>query len=422
MKQLILFLTIFFFLPCCMLRAEEITLTLDEAVAIALRDNRDILLKTEDLKKATQKLREAQSGLSPTVNFSGGWTQTRDYYPKNIGQTSTQTTVKQYLYKGGKIINTIQMNNYKLEVAKASLDAAKLETILNVEKAFYTLMLAGELTNLNKSILLNTQKHLASLKERYKNGEASESDILQVEASSETVGQAYEASLNDLQTGKILLADLLYLDKDVKINPDAKFKYEPREIAIEEAILKAMKARPEIKQYDYQENADKKAIEVAKSDSRPSIYASWDYYTRSTTSLTFTPSKAWNDNSVIGFTFSWPVFDGFATKAKVEQAIVDLKETKLTREKIIRDIRSELKNAYLSFKNALAKISATQADLSFYRNNLKTIEEKYHEGIASLLDMNDAWLKFKISSFNRKQSLYDYIIAQSNFNKAMGGF
>lgn len=422
MKRLFLFLIIFVFLFTPLLKAEEITLTLDEAMAIGLRDNRDILLKSEDVKKAKAKIKEAEAGFLPTLSFTGGWTQTRDYYPnKDIGQTSTQATLKQYLFKGGKTINTLLMNKSKLEVAKAILDKTKLEIILNLKKAFYTLLLANEFSGLNKSISDNSQQHLDSLKERYNNGQVSESDILQIESSLESVRQACESSLNQVESARILLVNLLFLDKGVMIKPNAQLIYEPREIAIDEAILKAMKDRPEIRQYELQENVDKKAIEITKADNRPSIYASWDYYTRSTASLTFSPGKAWNDYSIIGFTFSWPIFDGFATKAKVEQAIVDLKETRLLKEKTINDIALEVKNAYLALKNAIARIASVESDLVLYKDNLATAEEKYQQGITSHLDLNDANLKYSVSVFNEKEALYDYIIAKSSFEKATGG-
>ncbi|MDP2937657.1 MAG: TolC family protein, partial [Candidatus Omnitrophota bacterium] len=160
MKRFFLFLIISVFIPYTAVKAEEIPLTLDEAITIALRDNRDVLLKAEEVKKAKEKIAEAKAGLLPTLNFTGGWTYTRSYYPKNITQATTQTTLKQYLYKGGKTINTIEQNKYKFGVSEALLDKTRLETVLNVKKAFYTLLLAGEFSNLNKGILNNTQEHL----------------------------------------------------------------------------------------------------------------------------------------------------------------------------------------------------------------------------------------------------------------------
>jgi outer membrane protein TolC len=209
------------------------------------------------------------------------------------------------------------------------------------------------------------------------------------------------------------------LDKDTQIRPAAQFSYAPREIAYDEAFLKAMQARPEIRQYVAQTKADKKAIEIAKSDNRPNLYASWDYYSRSHVSATTT--RSWNDYSIIGLTFTWPIFDGWATKAKVEQAIIDLKETQLLKEKTINDIALELKNAYLSLRDAISKIQATEAETKVYADNLSGINQKYKEGLASSLDQSDAGLKYAISLFNKKEAIYDYLIAKASFEKATGG-
>jgi outer membrane protein TolC len=402
-------------------RTEEISLTLDEAIAIALRQNRDMLIKAEDIKKAKEKIKEARSGLFPTLSFTGGWTDTRGLYSKNTGQTSTQFSAKQALYKGGKVINTIKYSEYGVSIAEAVLDKVKLETILNVNKALHTLLLANEFVDLNKAILDNTNQHLDMLKARYKNGQVSETDLLSIASSLSNVQQAYEASLNQAEASEALLKNLLSLDESVKIKPDAQFVYELKEIAYDEAFLQAMQTRPEIRQFEAQTKAAQKSVEIAKSESRPSIYASWDYYSRSHISGATGLSRNWNDYNVIGLTFSWPIFDGWATKAKVEQAIIDLKETQLLKDKTVSDIALELKNAYLDLKNALAKIKSAQAQVDLYKDTLSAAEEKYRTGIASSLDLHDVSLGYQVALFNQKQAIYDYIIAKARFEKATGG-
>jgi outer membrane protein TolC len=421
MKKAVLVILICFLIYPFACGAEEISLTLDEAVSIALRDNRDVLLKTEEVKEAKEKIAEAKAALFPTLDFIGSRTYTRGLYAKNLPQSSTQLTLKQYLYKGGKTVNTIAQNKDKLVVSEAELDKAKLELVLSVKKAFYTLLLSKEFAGLNKSIFENARGHFSSLEERYKNGEESHSDILKIKSSLTNTKQAYEASLNEAQSTSALLKNLLYLDDGVAVTPQGKLEYQPIDIAYDEAFLKAIKQRPEIRQYEAQENADKRAIEVAKADARPSIYASWDYYSKSTSALSFSPGKGWQDYNVVGLVFSWPIFDGWATKRKVEQAILDLKETQLTRGKVIKDIALELKDAYLSLKDAIEKIKAVESDIAVYKDNVGVSEERHRQGALSSLGLDDARLKYEVSIFNKKQATYDYIIARSNFDKATGG-
>jgi len=419
MKKIIfIFLVFIFALSSTQLRAEEISLTLDEAIAIALRDNLDILLKAEDVKKAKEKIKEAQAGLLPTLTLTGNLSNTRGYYSKDLTQTTTQATLKQYLYKGGKIINTLRYNGYSFEVAQALLDKTKLETVLSVKKAIYALVLAIQLSNINYEIVENTKAHLDFMRELYNNGQASHSDILQMESSLSSVTKVYDESLNQIESAKILLNNLLFLEESASIMPSVELSYEPREVAFDDAFLFAMSKRPEIKQYQAQEKANQKSIEIAKADNRPSIYASWDYYSRS--HIVASTTRSWNDYNVIGLTFSWPIFDGLATRAKVQQAIIDLKETQLTKEKTIRDIALELKNAYLDLNNAIAKINSIQSQIDVYKNNLSVAQEQYSAGIISSLDLSDISLQHYVSEFNQKEAIYDYVVAKARFDKAMG--
>jgi len=411
-------------------KAEEILLNVDEAISLGLRENREFLLKNEDVKKAKKKIAESYGGIWPTLDFIGGWTDTKGLSQKDIALTTTQTTVIQTLYQGGKIINTIKHSQYGLEISQALLDKSKLDTVYTIQKAFYTLLLAQESAALNQSILENSKEHLKFLEMRYRQGQASESDILKVKESLGSVDEGYVISLSQIEAAQELLRNILYLEENVTILPQGEFIYAPQEIIYSEAFLKAFEKRPEIRQYAVQVNADKRSVEIAKADNRPTIYASWEYFSRSSsgaiasagtvTSLNGS-SKNWNDYSTTGLIFSWPVFDGWATKAKVEQAIIDLKETELLKEKAVKDIALDVKNAYLGLKDAVASIRSAESNMEFYKSNLNTILQKKYRGEVSFLDADDANLGYNISMFNKSQAVYDYIVAKANFDKATGG-
>jgi len=419
MKRLICFIIFFACFFCRTALAEEISLTIDEAINMALRDNRDILLKAEDVNKSKAKIREAKAGLYPSLTLTGTWSRNNGYYSKDFSSFNYQVGAKQYLYKGGETVNTIKYNEHLLDANKAILDKTKLETVLNVKKSFYTLLLSNQYAEVNKAILKNTKFHLEYLGARYEKGLASESEILRVKSSLENVKQAYENSLNQGESSRALLNNYLYLDKDVEIIPEGELSYTEEEIVFDQGLLYALGKRPEIKQYDSQIKASEKAVDVAKSDNRLSVYASWDYYNR--THSAAGTGKNQNDNNIIGVTFSWPVFDGWAAKSKIEQAVVDLKEARILREKAAGDIALDFKNAYIGLKNAIVKIDATESDLRVYNDNLKSAKEKFKQGIVSSLDLDDAILKHSISGFNRDSAVYDYIVSKSSLDKAMGG-
>jgi outer membrane protein TolC len=425
MKNTGIFLIIFILMFPCVVKAEEITLSLDEAITIAIRDNRDILLKTEDVKKAKAKIAEAESSLFPSLTLTGGLSDTRSLYGKDVDAYSSHVGAKQILYKGGQVINTIKINEYNYTATQAMLDKAKLDIIFAVKQAFYTLLLSYKFVAINKQILDNTNEHLAVLEARFANGESSESDLIKIRSSLANVSQAYETSRNQIQAAGALLNNLLSFDKEVGVLPQGEFTYEPREIAYDQAFLQAMQSRPEIKQLQAQQKMAEKSLDVAKADNRPQVYASWDYYSGSRSgagsAAAATPSKNWNDYNVVGITVSWPIFDGWLTKAKVDQAIIDVKEAELLKQKTTRDIALELKTAYLDLRDAIEKIKSQVEQTVVYKDNLSVFQEKYNAGIVSELDVHDVQVSYDIALFNQIQANYDYVLAKAKFDKATGG-
>ncbi len=404
--------------------AEPLTLSLDEAVLIAVRDNRDMLMRAEDVAKAKAAIREATSGLYPTLTFTGGWSYSRGLFQKDFGQTATQLGSRQVLFRSGKTVNSIRSKEYAYAASQALYDRAKLETVLAVRKAFYALLLAEELRTLAKGVVENTKAHLSWVEARFESGEASASDVLGMKQSLASVQEAYEASVNQVEANAALLEALLYLDAGVVVKPVGDFAYDPKEFAYDDAFLKAMETRPEIRQLEAELQAARRQVAIAKADARPAITASWDYYSRShggISGITTGTSKNWNDNNTIGLIVSWPVFDGWLTASKVEQARVELKRAELNKQKGIRDIATEVTDAYGALKDAMAAVRSSEAEVARYVDMRDVVHMQYKEGVTSSLETDDADLKYQVSLFNKRQAIYDYLIAKFTFEKAMGG-
>ena len=410
-----------FILPCQANSKEEtVILTLDEAIAIALRDNREVLLNQEKLHQAKLEIEEAKSAFLPEINLNSTAARSRGLYRKDITNYSFQAGMKQYLYRGGKSVNTLKQARDEENVQAAVFDRAISDVILRVKGAFFAISLAKEFTRLNKTIFENAREHFETASSRYKKGEAAESDLLKAQYSVTSSQSLYEESIHQQESTEALLKNILYLEENAAVEIKGDFDYTQREVAIDQAILKALKMRPEIREYESRINADKASVEIAKAGNRPDIYASFDYYSRSTTSLTFSPSKGWQDYNLAGFTLSWPIFDGWATKYKVEEAINNLRQSQIIQAQGRADIATQVKESYLSLKSAISKLKPQEEKSKVYADNLKVTQERYKEGIASELDLKDAGLALLISQFNQKQAGYDYLLAEAKLDNAMG--
>lgn len=402
--------------------AEEIVLTLEEALLIGLRQNYDVLLKEKQIRMAKEKIEQAKGALLPSLGAYFNIIHNRQLYSKNYTQANASLNAKQVLYSGGRIINTIKLTENNFEIAQAILDQTKKQTIYNIAKAFYSLLLTEELIRLNKDILENTQEHLKTLELRYQNGQASELEVLKIKDSLKKIEEALKLSLNQAISGQEFLKNLLNLDNQIRLKAQGKFEYPAQqEIALDQALLTALSQRPEIKQYEAQIKSAEKKAKIAKGENQPTIFAAWDYYARSHSSGVSGVNKNPNDYQTLGLTLSWPVFDGWQTKNRIQEALLEIQQSQIAKEKLLKDIKLELQNAYLKLKNALEQIKTKETESETYAANLKSIQEKYAQGIASHLDLADAQLQNNIASFNKIEAIYQYLVAKLDFEKATGG-
>ena len=419
MSNKILFIAAFILAIPLFCKAEEISLTLDEAVTLALRDNRAVLLKVEDVKKAKYGINEAQAALYPTLNATGAWFYNRGLFNKDVGVYTAIVGVRQILYTGGKVVNALKVSEYAYESAQAVLDQTKQDTVYMVKASYYTLLLSRHLAALNKTMLENTQEHARFIQARYGSGQASASETLNMKSALSSMQQAYDSARGQAETAQEVLRNLLYLDTGVMIAPSTQFKYEQQELAYDKAFIKAMQARPEIRQVEAQRKIFSHSLEAAKAGNRPTISAAWDYFYRSSalTDASHNP----NDYNAVGIIVSWPVFDGWLTKSKVAKAIVDVKQGELTREKLLKDIVLDVKTAYVALSDAIEKMKSIEDQVFVYKDTVQVMQKKFNDGIASSLDVHDAMLAYDISIFNQTQALYDYLTAKAAFDKATGG-
>jgi outer membrane protein len=406
--------------------AQETRLSVDEAIALALRENRTILITEQDVAKARQALKESQAGMFPSLTASGTWSHTKGLYADKDSQLiAGALAVRQPLYQGGRIISTIRFSEASVEVARAVLDAEKLTLVALVRKAYYSAVLAKALVALDRAIKDNTEQHRALIYEKYKNGHLPETEILQIDAALSSVNQEYEASTYQEEIALNTLKNIIALDPGMQVSVDAELYCDPKDVAFEEAFLQAFARRPEIRQYDAQVAAAQSSVGIARAGSRPSVEASWDYYMRSRSGIATSGFSAgpknWNDYQVVGLSVSWPIFDGWGSRAKVEKALVDVRQAQLMKSRGAQDISYDVKNSYLALREAIARLGAADDDIKVYKVHYDTMIEQQGKGIASGLDVSDAALKYEVSLFNHKQAVYDYLVSYSDFERATGG-
>ena len=128
----------------------------------------------------------------------------------------------------------------------------------------------------------------------------------------------------------------------------------------------------------------------------------------------------WSDYSAIGLGINIPIFNGFATKAKVQQNQIeidkleaDLKDTKLGLDQAYQNAKSQIENSLASIENQKANVELAESVLADTKSN-------YQYGLATLTDLLDAENSLVQAKNNYTTAVLDYKIAEVQYYKSKG--
>ena len=128
----------------------------------------------------------------------------------------------------------------------------------------------------------------------------------------------------------------------------------------------------------------------------------------------------WSDMASIGLNVRVPIFNGFATKSRVElnkieieKAQADLRETEL-------GLDLQHKNAITELENNMTMIEMQQENVSLAESVLSNTRSNYQHGLATLNDILDAERDLTEAKNNLTKAKLDYKLAEIDLLKSQG--
>lgn len=128
----------------------------------------------------------------------------------------------------------------------------------------------------------------------------------------------------------------------------------------------------------------------------------------------------WSDFATVGLNVNIPIFSGGATKARIEQAQIDI-------ENLEQDIQSAKLGLDLDYRNSVTNIQNSIINLEKMKDNVQLAEKvesntksNYQNGLASLTELLDAQNALTQAKQNYATALLDYKQAEIQLIKAKG--
>lgn len=439
-------------------KAEVKTITLEQAIEIALDKNRDNIISVLDVKKAHAAVAEAVGNALPSVTLNGNFSH---YLEKSqMPFTDFEALLNDYTYSvlfdeglvprdnsklrpvGTKLQTFSLANNYSasLEASQIIFNAAVFKgigaseaylqtsreqaksqlatNILNIKKAFYGALLTKNLLQIARESYDNANDNLKDLKAMEAQGLKPEFDIMQAEVRVENIKpqisqleNTYKNTLNGLKV-------LLSIAQSTEIEPlgdlEANTDFIPDESA---SISEANEHNFDLKSLTLKKDVDQAMIELYSADYWPSVAAFGSYkFAGSSDNLNFMNYR----EGMIGINFSINLYKGGQTKNKVEQYQIGRMQTeeqlKQLQDAISSDIKAKI-NELIRVKNSLEAQTknVTVATRAYEISNLR-----FKEGTGTQLEIKNADMELKTAKTNKLQSVYDYLVAVAELEKLEG--
>ncbi len=407
-------------------------ISLGDAIAIAFKNNMSIQILEHDVAAAKSVITQAQSGHLPGINVSAGYTRNGSVlnFPasqskKDIGIFSgykndnrVGISLDESIYDGGATIAGVSQAQLKLRAAQESLRAGRLDVEFSVKRLYYGLLLAYETERIAQELLRQAQSHYEEVEMRFAQGESSKFDLLQSKVHVSKLTPELIRAKNAVDLISAELKKALGIKQRNSLVLTDTLAYRLIEISEEEFLQSAYLNKPEMALVSLGIDIRKWSIQMAKAGMRPQVFAGLGYSFRSNNPANMFNGRHSNWNA--GFTVTIPIFDGFSTKAKVDEAGQRYAQANLEKENLGEQIAVDIRQACLDLRQAEAIITSSKDTIGEAKEALKISEISYDNGEGTNLDVLDAQVSLSQVEKNLSEGVYDYLIANAFLDRSMG--
>ena len=410
--------------------------TLDDAVATALRQSPTLLKGKQDIEEAYGVALQLRSAARPKIIAGGSARQldTGGIETANLGPAAVQfqadtqwganIEVSQPLFTAGKITSSLRSAKLTQEAALTSYQALVADTLVDVRVAYDDALLAAELIRTQEASVELLGRELEDQKRRFEAGTAPRFNVLRAEVELANAKPRLIKARNAHRIAKNRLAMLLGWNiptnstEDVPIILGDKLAAEPFAVELPDALMRALSKRPELAALRTQEKIRDEDIKQARADYYPQLAASagWRWQNK-----TFTGSAAdYVDGWVVGGQLNWSIWDFGLTQGKVNAAKARRERARLEVDDVGRKIELEVRTAHSTFQEAREVLESQQKVTEQAEEALRLARARTDAGSGTQLDVLSAQTALTEARTTYSQALRDYAVARARLERAMG--
>jgi outer membrane protein len=392
------------------------TYTIERAVAVAEEHNPEIAIARKKVQGARGGVIEARSGFLPLLTSSGLYDKRQTQSETRLRDEDYNATVKleQNLYTGGAV--TSQMAIARLNVEKQTYELQEIASrvAMDVRIAFNELLLNRAKVRVRQDSVRVLDEELKSQQQSFSAGIVSNLNVQRAEVALANERPELFDAQTQLKNSYLRLGDLFGTevrprDGTAPFEVSGELQYQPNHPDLNDCLARADANRTVIKSRQKDIEIEDRQYVVDRSEMRPHVraFSGYEVYSERDPEV----GQEFNYGGVVGINATWNIFDGFATKGRMQA-------TRARREAAVqalaaarRAVASEVRSAFFDLQQADRVLETETSNVQAADEALDIAKSNFAAGLGTQLDILQAASDVTRTRTTRLSAIYLHNVA-----------
>ena len=379
---------------------EQQPISLEQAIELAVKNNREIQTSRLTVQRNREELREAKAALYPNLDSNITYQNSDDdavsvnpftgiEVPGEgaANQVNADVSLTYDIYAGGRRGADIRRARKELKVSELDLETQVEQTRFDAAFAYYQLQRRDSEVNIENAAIEDAQQTLKDAQLLEQAGLGTRFDVLRAEVELARAQQRLSTALAFQNTARRDLARTLSLGQKVALKTaDAIAEAGTWELSLAETIVQAYKNRAELERFLLQREISDENKKIALSAIIPNVGAFAQY----SFDEEFDDEIDSTNGYAVGARLQWQIYDGGAARAQARQAETDKKiaETGFANQR--QEIRFDVEQAYFNLQSTKQNIGTATKSVELAEESLRLARLRFQAGVGTQTEVIDA--------------------------------
>jgi outer membrane protein len=417
------------------------SLTLRQAVQIALEKNPVRKAALADTKAATANIQEARSFLLPHLTFSETATRGNDPVyvfgsklrqqrftaadfalnklntPLPFGNFTTRLGGTWNLFDSFAAWHGVTRAKHANDALAHQLDRTDQEIVFRVISSYYDVLLAAKQLEVAGQSARTAQSILDHSQARFDSGLVVESDLLTAKVRMAARQQELIRARNNLEMTRAQLNTVMGspTESPVQLTEELAERSLPN-LVLQDMEQQALTSRPDVKRIISEEAAQRQSVSIAKSSFGPRVNAFAGWEMDNPTLL----GGGGGNNWLGGIEVQFDLFQGGAKRAELSRERALQEKVTALKQAANDGVRLEVRRAYYDVDASRQQIEVARAAVTQANESLRINQDRYDGGLTTITDLLGAEEAARRSQTDYWEAVYRFHTSYANLELASG--